>query len=173
MATKSLYLPGTDSRQPVLQEAAGDRFRAGGRLFPGKDALEEDGAGGGFSDGEYKGMVGIEIDPLGLFTRTGLRCSIHFYNSDGGGFRTPLGHGNTRLLDHFPYPIIIFCLFNLYKECIMQNARLDETQAGIKIAGRNINNLRFADDTWHPIPVLLPGKSHGWRSLVGCSPWGR
>ena len=26
---------------------------------------------------------------------------------------------------------------------------------------------------WHPIPVLLPGKSHGWRSLVGCSPWGR
>src|SRR5574341_342772 len=26
---------------------------------------------------------------------------------------------------------------------------------------------------WHPVPVLLPGKSHGWRSLVGCSPWGR
>jgi len=26
---------------------------------------------------------------------------------------------------------------------------------------------------WHPTPVLLPGKSHGWRSLVGCSPWGR
>ena len=134
------------------------------------------------------------------------------------------------------------CLFNLYAEYIMWNARLDEAQAGIKIAGRNINNLRYADDTtlmaeseeelksllmkvkeerenaslklniqktkimafgpitwcqidgetmeamtnfilggskttrrrqWHPTSVLLPGKSHGWRSLVGCSPWGR
>ena len=39
------------------------------------------------------------------------------------------------------------CLFNLYAEYIMQNARLDEAQAGIKIARRNINNLRYADDT--------------------------
>ena len=39
------------------------------------------------------------------------------------------------------------CLFNLYTKYIMRNARLDETQAGIKIAGRNINNLRYADDT--------------------------
>ena len=39
------------------------------------------------------------------------------------------------------------CLFNLYAEYIMQNARLDEAQAGIQIAGRNINNLRYADDT--------------------------
>ena len=39
------------------------------------------------------------------------------------------------------------CLFNLYAEYIMQNAELDEAQAGIKIAGRNINNLRYADDT--------------------------
>ena len=39
------------------------------------------------------------------------------------------------------------CLFNLYIEYIMQNARLDESQAGIKIAGGNINNLRHADDT--------------------------
>ena len=38
-------------------------------------------------------------------------------------------------------------LFNLYAEYIMQNAGLDESQAGIKIAGRNINNLRYADDT--------------------------
>ena len=37
-------------------------------------------------------------------------------------------------------------LFNLYAEDIMQNARLEEAQAGIKIAGRNINNLRYADD---------------------------
>ena len=39
------------------------------------------------------------------------------------------------------------CLFNLYAEYIMQNAGLDEAQAGIKIVGRNINNLRYADDT--------------------------
>uniref|UniRef100_A0A4W2HWC6 RNA-directed DNA polymerase n=1 Tax=Bos indicus x Bos taurus TaxID=30522 RepID=A0A4W2HWC6_BOBOX len=39
------------------------------------------------------------------------------------------------------------CLFNLYAEYIMRNAELDEAQAGIKIAGRNINNLRYADDT--------------------------
>ena len=39
------------------------------------------------------------------------------------------------------------CLFNLYAEYIMQNARLDEAEAGIKMAGRNINNFRYADDT--------------------------
>src|SRR5574337_909842 len=39
------------------------------------------------------------------------------------------------------------CLFNLYAEYIMRNARLDEGQAGIQIAGRNINNLKYADDT--------------------------
>ena len=39
------------------------------------------------------------------------------------------------------------CLFNLYAEYIMRNAGLQETQAGIKIAGRNINNIRYADDT--------------------------
>ena len=38
------------------------------------------------------------------------------------------------------------CLFNLYAEYIMQNARLDEAQARIKISGKNINNLRYADD---------------------------
>ena len=45
------------------------------------------------------------------------------------------------------------CLFNLYAEYIMQNARLDESQAGIQIARRNINNLRYEDDT------TLMGKS--------------
>ena len=39
------------------------------------------------------------------------------------------------------------CLFNLYAEYIMRNARLDEAQAGIKIARRNINNLKYVDDT--------------------------
>ena len=43
--------------------------------------------------------------------------------------------------------ILSLCLFNLYAEYIMQNAWTDEAQAGIKIAGRNINNLRHADET--------------------------
>ena len=43
--------------------------------------------------------------------------------------------------------ILSTCLFNLYAEYIMRNARLDEAQAGIKIVGRIINNLRYADDT--------------------------
>ena len=41
----------------------------------------------------------------------------------------------------------LFCLFNLYADYIMRNTGLDEAQAGIKIARRNINNLRLADDT--------------------------
>ena len=43
--------------------------------------------------------------------------------------------------------VLSLCLFNFYAEYIMTNAGLDEAQAGIKIAGRNINNLRYADDT--------------------------
>ena len=43
--------------------------------------------------------------------------------------------------------MLSLCLFNLYAEYIMRNAGLEEAQGGIKIAGRNINNLRYADDT--------------------------
>ena len=46
-----------------------------------------------------------------------------------------------------PGYILSPCLLNLHKEYIMRNTGLDEAQAGIKIAGRNINNLRYADDT--------------------------
>ena len=53
------------------------------------------------------------------------------------------------------------CLFNLYAEYIMQNARLDEAQAGIKIAGRNIYNLRYADDT-----TLMAESEEELRSLL-------
>ena len=61
------------------------------------------------------------------------------------------GHGTTNWFQigkgvHQGY-IVSPCLFNLYAEDIMRNAGLDEAQAGIKIAGRNINNLRYADDT--------------------------
>ena len=53
------------------------------------------------------------------------------------------------------------CLFNLYAEYIMRNAGLDEAQAGIKIAGRNINNLRYADDT-----SLMAESEEELKSLV-------
>ena len=52
------------------------------------------------------------------------------------------------------------CLFNLYVEYIMRNAGLDEAQAGIKIAGRNINNLTYADDT------TLMAESKDLKSLL-------
>ena len=52
------------------------------------------------------------------------------------------------------------CLFNLYAEYIMRNAGLEETQAGIKIAGRNINNLRYTDDT------TLMAESEELKSLL-------
>ena len=45
--------------------------------------------------------------------------------------------------------VYVTCLFNFYAEYIMRNAGMDKAQAGIKIAGRNINNLRYADDTTH------------------------
>ena len=51
------------------------------------------------------------------------------------------------------------CLFNLYAEYIMRNAGLDETQAGIKIARRNINNLRYADDMQMTPPLWQKVKS--------------
>ena len=54
--------------------------------------------------------------------------------------------------------ILSLCLFKLYAECIMWNAGLDEAQAGIKIAGRNINNLRYTDDT----PPLWQKAKRNW-----------
>ena len=67
------------------------------------------------------------------------------------------------------------CLFNLYAEYIMRNAGLEESQTGIKIAGRNINNLRYADDITlmavnpnlpvHPILFLLLVFIHTWQRL--------
>ena len=53
------------------------------------------------------------------------------------------------------------CLFNLYAEHIIRNAGLDEAQAGIKIAGRNINNLRYADDT-----TLMADSEEELKSLL-------
>ena len=57
------------------------------------------------------------------------------------------GHGTTDWFQIGKGCILSPCLFNLYAVYIIRNVRLDEAQAGIKIAGRNINNLRYADDT--------------------------
>ena len=56
---------------------------------------------------------------------------------------------------------IVTCLFNLYAKYIMWNAGLDEAQAGIKISGRNINNLRYADDT-----TFMAESEEGLKSLL-------
>ena len=79
-----------------------------------------------------------------------LTCLLrNLYAGQGATVKT--GHGTT---DCFQIGkgvrqgcILSLCLFNLYAEYILRNAGLDEAQAGIKIAGRNINNLRYADDT--------------------------
>ena len=73
------------------------------------------------------------------------------------------GHGTTDWFQirkgvHQGY-ILLACLFNLYAEYIIRNAGLDEAQAGIKIAGRNINNLRYADDT-----TLMAGSEEKLKS---------
>ena len=79
-----------------------------------------------------------------------LTCLLrNLYAGQAATVRT--GHGTT---DWFQIRkgvcqgcILSPCLFNFYAGYIMRNAELEETQAGIKIAGRNINNLRYADDT--------------------------
>ena len=67
------------------------------------------------------------------------------------GLEATVGYGTTDLFQIGEGAcqgcILSPCLFNLYAEYIMRNAGLDKTQAGIKIAGRNINNLRYADNT--------------------------
>ena len=57
--------------------------------------------------------------------------------------------------------VLSLSLFNLYAEYIMRNAGLDEAQAGIKISGRNINNVRYADDT-----ILMAESEEELKSLL-------
>ena len=63
--------------------------------------------------------------------------------------------------DWFQIGKVVRHLFNLYAEYIMRNAGLEETQAGIKIAGRNINNLTYADDT-----ILMAESEEELKSLL-------
>ena len=94
--------------------------------------------------------VGIEGTYLNIIKAIYLNCLLrNLYASQEATLRT--GHGTT---DWFQIGkgvrqgyILSPSLFNLYAGYIMRNAGLDEAQAGIKISGRNINNLRYADDT--------------------------
>ena len=76
-----------------------------------------------------------------------------------------MGHGTTDLfkIEKAVHQgcILSLCLFSFYAEYIMQNARLDESQAGIKTAERNINHLRYADDT-----ILMAQSEEELRSLL-------
>ena len=93
-----------------------------------------------------------------------LTCLLrNLYSGQEATVRT--GHGTT---DWFQIGrgvcqgcILSPCLFNLYAEYIMRNAGLEETQAGIKIAGRNINNLRYADDI-----ILMAESEEELKSLL-------
>ena len=90
----------------------------------------------------------MEIQEIGIPDH--LTCLLrNVYAGQEATVRT--GHGTTDWFQigkgvHQSY-VLSPCLFNFYAEYIMQNARLDESQAGIKITGKNINNLRYADDT--------------------------
>ena len=93
-----------------------------------------------------------------------LTCLLrNLYAGQEAAVRT--GHGTT---DWFQIGkgvrqgcILSPCLFNFYAGYIMRNAGLEETQAGIKIAGRNINNLRYADD-----PILMVESEEELKSLL-------
>ena len=89
-------------------------------------------------------------------------CLRNLYAGQEATVRT--GHGTTDWLQTEGIRqgcILSPCLFNLYTEYIMRNAGLEEAQAGIKIAGRNINNLRYADDT-----TLMADSEEELKSLL-------
>ena len=88
-----------------------------------------------------------------------LTCLLrNLYSGQEATVRT--GHGTT---DWFQIGkgVRQGCIFNLYAEYIMRNAGLEEVQAGIKIPGRNINNLRYAEDT-----TLMAGSEEELKSLL-------
>uniref|UniRef100_A0AC11EV54 Uncharacterized protein n=2 Tax=Ovis aries TaxID=9940 RepID=A0AC11EV54_SHEEP len=87
----------------------------------------------------------------------------NLYAGQEATFRT--GHGTTDWLQIGKAVrqgcVLSPCLFSLYVEYIMRNAGLEEAQAGIKISGRNINNLRYADD-----PPFMAGSEEELKSLL-------
>ena len=93
-----------------------------------------------------------------------LTCLLRNLHADQEATVRP-GHGMTdwfqTMKGVYQGCILSPCLFNLYAEYIMRNARLDEAQAGIKIVRRNINNLRYADDT-----TLMVEREEELKSLL-------
>ena len=97
----------------------------------------------------YLVIVTVLVSQLCLTLCEPMKCLLrNLYAGQEATVRT--GHGT---IDWFQIGkgihqvcILSPCLFNLYAEYIMRSARLDEAQAGIKVAGRNMNNLRYADD---------------------------
>ena len=106
----------------------------------------------------------VDHNKLENSSKDGNTCLLrNLYAGQEATVRT--GHGTT---DWFQIGkgicqgcILSPCLFNLYAEYIMRNAGLEEAQAGIKIARRNINNLRYTDDT-----TLMAEKEEGLKSLL-------
>ena len=89
-----------------------------------------------------------------------LSCLLeNLYGGQKAAVRT--GHGTTDWFQIWKGYILSPCLFNLYAEYIMRNTGLEEAQAGIKIVRRNINNLRYADDT-----TLMAESEEELKSLV-------
>ena len=97
------------------------------------------------------------LKEMGISDR--LTCLLrNLYAGQEATVRT--GHGKADWFQIGKGCILSPCLFNLYAESIMRSAGLEETQAGIKIAGRNINNLGYADDT------TLMAESEELKSLL-------
>ena len=92
-----------------------------------------------FSRQEY--WSGLPCPPPGDLPNPGIEPSFLVSPALAGGYWFQIGEGVCQGC------ILSPCLFNLYAEYIMKNVGLDEAQAGIKTARRNINNLRYADDT--------------------------
>ena len=70
--------------------------------------------------------------------------------------------------------LLLFCIRRAYI-VLLKNTKKKKKALGSKFQAKNNEKVSLPDwrRQWHPTPVLLPGKSHGRRSLVGCSPWGR
>ena len=106
----------------------------------------------------------MENDLQGIGILDNLTCLLRNLHA-GQEATVRTGHGTTDLFQIgkgiCQDCILSLCLFNVFAEYIMRNAGLDEAQAGIKIAGRNINNLRYADDT-----TLLAESKEELKSLL-------
>ena len=112
-------------------------------------------------------IKGQGLTPLGISMETERLASFHQRERQNNLKPSIIGtgHGTTNWFQigkgRRQGSTLLPCLFNLYAEYIMRNAGLEEAQAGIKLAGRNINNLRYADDT-----ILMAESEEELKSLL-------